>query len=317
MRVLLTGLGSIGRRHARLLEECSREIDLVAYRSGTSGSGNEFGIPEYTRLEDALDADPDIAFITNPTDKHVDTALACAKAGCDLFVEKPLSHNVVGVDELIAESRDRNLVTYVGCQFRFDPVLNAVRERLQDGELGPILSFRATAGSYLPDWRPDRDYRDTYSVDPDRGGGVVLDLIHEIDYSHWLFGPFQCTGSQIGFTDTLDIESEAIAEAIVKTSDDVIGNIHLDYCRRQPQRSLEVVCEKGTVIADLEECTLTVEYPSSTERESFDYGRDKRFRNQLEYFLKHVDAREQCENDLQEGKEVLDVALDIKGGHDE
>jgi predicted dehydrogenase len=274
-------------------------------------------MPEYTRLQDALDTDPAVAFITNPTDKHADTALACAKSGCDLLVEKPLSHNLEGVDELITVSSDRNLITYVGCQLRFDPVLNTVRERLRDGELGTALSFHATAGSYLPDWRPDLDYRDSYSADPDRGGGVVLDLIHEIDYVHWLFGPLQCTGSELMYTDTLDIETEAIAEAIVKTSDGVIGSIHLDYCRRQPRRSLEVVCEKGTLVAELEQRTLTVEYSSSTETETFDYGRDERFRDQLESFLEHVDTREACENDLQEAKEMLKVALVIKKGHDE
>jgi len=317
MRVLLTGLGSIGSRHARLLKESTRNLELIAYRSGTSGTGNELGISEYTRLQDALETDPDVAFVTNPTDKHIETALTCAKANCDLFIEKPLSHNLEGVDELISVAHERNLVTYVGCQLRFDPVLNAVRERLNNSELGTILSFRATAGSYLPDWRPDSDYRNSYSADPDSGGGVVLDLIHEIDYSYWLFGSMQCLGSEIEYTDTLDIESEAIAEAIVRAPDDILGSIHLDYCRRQPRRTLEVVCERGTLVADLEKQTLTVEYPSSTETEAFDYGRDRRFRNQLEYFLEHVGTRKACENDLQEGKEVLEVALDVKGEHDE
>ncbi|MFD1585897.1 Gfo/Idh/MocA family protein [Halorientalis brevis] len=317
MRVLLTGLGSIGQRHARLLKESSKDIELIAYRSGTSTSGNDLGIREYTRLEDALDTDPDIAFITNPTAKHVETALSCAKADCDLFVEKPLSHDLDRIDELIAIADERNLVTYVGCQLRFDPVLNATRDRLDDGELGTVISFRTTAGSYLPDWRPGRDYRDSYSADPDRGGGVVLDLIHEIDYLHWLFGPLRCIASDLGYTDTLDIESEAIAEAIVRTSDDVLGSIHLDYCRRQPRRTLEVVCENGTLVADLEDRILTVKYPSSTETETFDYDRDERFRKQLAYFLEHIDTRAACENDLREGKEVLQVALDIKRGHDE
>jgi len=317
MRVLLTGLGSIGQRHARLLKEVSRDIELIAYRSGTSALGNDLGVREYTRLEDGLDADPDVAFITNPTAKHVETALPCAKAGCDLFIEKPLSDDLDRVDDLIATADERNLVTYVGCQLRFDPVLNATRDQLAGGELGPVLSFRATAGSYLPDWRPDRDYRDSYSADPNRGGGVVLDLIHEIDYSHWLFGPLKCICCEVKYTDTLDIESEAIAEAIVRTSDNILGSIHLDYCRKQPQRTLEVVCENGTLIADLKNQTLTVEYPSSTETETFDYDRDERFRKQLSYFLKHVDTREACENDLREGKEVLEVALDMKGGHNE
>jgi predicted dehydrogenase len=300
-----------------LLKELSKDIDLIAYRSGTSALGNDLGVREYTQLEEALNADPDAAFITNPTAKHVETAFPCAKAGCDLFVEKPLSHNLEGIDNLIAVADEKNLITYVGCQLRFDPVLNATRDRLQNEDLGKVLSFRVTAGSYLPDWRPDRDYRDSYSADPDRGGGVVLDLIHEIDYSHWLFGPLRCIASDLGYTDTLDIESEAIAEAIMRTSDGILGSIHLNYCRRQPQRALEVVCENGTLITDLKARTLTIEYSSSTETETFNYGRDERFRKQLAYFLEHVERREPCENDLREGKEILQVALDVKRGHDE
>ena len=317
MRILLTGLGSIGRRHTRLLQESTRNIELIAYRSRASETGNGFGIPEYTQLQDALEADPDIAFITNPTHKHIETAMRCAKAGCDLFVEKPLSHDLNRVDKLISITEERDIVTCVGCQLRFDPVLNAAQERLQGDDLGSTISFCATAGSYLPEWRPDSDYRDSYSADPDRGGGVVLDLIHEIDYAHWLFGPLECTASEIEYTDTLDIESEAIAEAIVKGPDNCLGSIHLDYCRRQPRRTLEVICERGTIIANLEKKTLTVQYQSSTEQETFEYGRDQRFRKQLEYFLKHVDTRKACENNLQEGKDVLEIALEIRGGHDE
>ena len=317
MKILLTGMGSIGKRHAQLLRECSWDIDLITYRSDSSKSRNSFNIPEYTELEEALDTDPDIVFITNPTNQHIETALLCAKAGCDLFIEKPLSHDLENIDDLISTVENRDLITYIGCQLRFDPVLIAAQEKLQNEDLGDILSFRATSGSYLPDWRPESDYRESYSADPDRGGGVVLDLIHEIDYSHWLFGPLQATSSEIGYTGTLEIDSEALAEVLVRTSDDIIGSIHLDYCRRRPQRKLEVVCEDGTVIADIHEQTLTLEYPSSTETEKFEYGRDRRFRSQLEYFLEHVESRTLCENDIIEAKRVLQIALNIKGVIDE
>lgn len=310
MRVLLTGLGSIGRRHARLLREHDREIKLLAYRSG--GKTDESGITEYTDFQTALDADPDVAFITNPTHLHVETALQCARADCHLFVEKPVSHTMEGVDELLAEVRDRNLITQMGCQLRFDPVLNRARELLEGGGLGEPLSFRVSAGSYLPDWRPEQDYRQSYSADPDRGGGVVLDLIHELDYTYWLFGPPVRLSSELQYTDALDIDSEAIAEAILRTEDGLLGSIHLDYCRRQPQRRLEVTCEKGLVIADLEGKTVTFERPDETEVESFEYGRDRRFRSQLDAFLGNVADGTESANDLREGKEVLEFALELK-----
>lgn len=310
MRVLLTGLGSIGKRHARLLREHGREIELLAYRSG--GKTDESGITEYTDIQTALDAGPGVAFITNPTHLHVETALRCARADCHLFVEKPLSHTMEGLDELLAEVRDRNLITQMGCQLRFDPVLNRARELLESGRLGDPLSFRVTTGSYLPDWRPEQDYRQSYSADPDRGGGVVLDLIHELDYTYWLFGPPAQLSSELQYIDALDIDSEAIAKAILRTEDDLLGSIHLDYCRRQPQRKLEVTCEEGSVIADLEGKTVTVEQSDETKVKSFEYGRDRRFRAQLDAFLKNVADGTESANNLREAKEVLNFALELK-----
>ncbi|MFC6752613.1 Gfo/Idh/MocA family protein [Halorubrum tibetense] len=313
MRILLTGLGSIGRRHARILHEELDELELLIYRSGTSQSGNPFGAPEYTDLQDALAQDPDVAFITNPTHKHVETAIACARAGCHLFIEKPLSHTLEDIEKLIRIAKKNSLVTHVGCQLRFDPTLNAAREVINSEDIGDVLAFRATSGSYLPEWRPEQDYRDSYSADSERGGGVVLDLIHEIDYTYWLFDNISCVASAIAHTDTLEINSEAIAEAIMRVPGGVVGSIHLDYCRRQPKRILEVVCEDGTVIADLQEQILTVEWPSATDTESFDYERDRRFVGQLNHFIQNVRSGGKCDNDLTEAKEVLQIALDIKG----
>lgn len=316
MKVLITGLGSIGNRHARILQDDFRNVDIVAYRSGYSKRGNQFDIPEYTSLKQALHTDPDVAFITNSTHKHIDTALRCARAGCHLFIEKPLSHTLEGVDQLIAEANERNLITHVGSQLRFDPILNRVKHMISEEQLGKVISYRAIASSYLPDWRPNQDYRESYSADPDRGGGVVLDLIHEIDYTSWLFGTPSDVNFRIGYTDTLEIETEAIAEAIFLNGDDIIGNIHLDYCRRQPRRTLEVICEMGTIIADLEEGKLKVEYPSSEEISSFDYDRDQRFKTQLDYFIDRVQSKKQSDISLREGKEVLETALKIKGEYD-
>lgn len=310
MQVLLTGLGSIGSRHARLLREHDREIELLAYRS--KGETRVPGITEYTDLQTALGTDPDIAFITNPTHLHVETALQCARSDCHLFIEKPLSHTIDGVEELLAEVQDRNLITQMGCQLRFDPVLNRARELLKSGSLGEPLAFRVTAGSYLPEWRPNQDYRQSYSADPDRGGGVVLDLIHELDYAYWLFSPPSRLSSELRYTDTLDIDSEAIIEAVLTTRDGMLGSIHLDYCRRQPQRRLEVTCEEGSVIADLEAKTVTVERPDETEINSFEYGRDRRFEAQLDAFLANVENKTESSNDLREGKEVLQFALELK-----
>jgi predicted dehydrogenase len=312
MRVLLAGLGSIGRRHLRLLRARTEITDLVAYRRSATGSVD--GVTEFEELDAALATDPDVAFVTNPTHLHVETALTCARADCDLFVEKPLSHSRDRVDELGVVVDERDLVTMVGCQLRFTPVLQRVEAILAERRYGDVLSFEAYSGSYLPDWRPEQDYRESYSAHADRGGGAILDLIHELDYAHWLFGPFTDVCGRPKRVSNLDIETEDVAVMTVE-SPDLVGTIHVDYCRPTPRRTLEAVFEDAVVTADLVDQALTVETRDDTRREAFEYDRDDPFEAQLDHFLEAVARREATCNEVSEGKEVLDLALNAKASH--
>ena len=312
-RVLFTGLGSIGSRHLRLLRERDEAFEVHAYRSGSSDTSTPEGVIEHTDLEAALEANPDIAFVTNPTAKHVQTATACAKTGCDLFVEKPLSHTLSNVDKLITVAEERDLVTKVGCQLRFHPVLQRVRTVLNRGTIGKVFSFRAYAGSYLPDWRPEQDYRDSYSADSALGGGVVLDLIHEIDYCYWLFGDVAGVRAWTGQVSDLEIRSEDLAELIIETESETVGQIHLDYYRPEPRRTLEITGREGLLRADLNDQTVRYTTQDGETRDTFDVNRDDVFRAQLDDFLANVRSREPADNDLREAKEVLGIALNAKG----
>lgn len=312
MRVLVAGVGSIGRRHLRHLRERREVTEIVAYRRAIVGDID--GVREFDDIHDALDTNPDVAFITNPTHLHVETAIACARAKCDLFVEKPLSNDCEGIDELCSVADKQELVTMVGCQLRFTPVLDRVSDLVTNTEMGSVLSFETYSGSYLPDWRPNQDYRDSYSADPDAGGGAVLDLIHELDYTYWLFGPFDEICGRVGRISSLDVKSEDVA-VMTLGSDHLLGSVHVDYCRPVPRRTLEVVFDEGVVTADLIEQTVTIERRDGSETESFDYDRDDVFRRQLDYFLGAVDRRESTCNDIHEGKEVLSLALKAKSSH--
>jgi len=311
MRVLFTGLGSIGRRHARLLRDLEPDVDIVAYRTGDRPSDVD-GIAEFHDFDAALDTDPDVAFVTNPTFRHVPTALRCARAGCHLFVEKPLSHTLEGVDELIETVEHRDLVTCMGCNLRFHPSIRATRDEIENDAVGTCYSYRVHAGSYLPDWRSDRDHRKTYSAHPEEGGGVVLDLIHELDYARWLFGPVDSVDGTVHSTSHLEIQTEDVAEILFKHTSGVIGSIHLDYYRPENRRDVEITGREGILTADLIDDNVRLERGDESWTESFDVDRDKTYRDQLSYFLGHVRSGRACENDIQTGKRVLELALQAK-----
>lgn len=203
LRALIVGLGSIGQRHARNLRALlGADVELLAYRArglshviADGGATNphesvseRLAITEYATLDEALARRPDIAFVCNPTRLHLAAAQRIAEADCHLFLEKPISDTLDGVDELARTVRDRGLITVVGCQLRFHPLLRRVHAVLREGALGGVTAARIACGEYLPGWHPYEDYRTTYAARRDLGGGVILTLIHELDYAYWLFG---------------------------------------------------------------------------------------------------------------------------------
>ena len=203
MKILIVGLGGIGQRHVRNLRALLGDsVEILAYRvrrlshmvtptlqaDRTRDVEQEYGIRAFDALESALAESPGIAFIANPSSLHIPAALTCARAGCDLFLEKPLSNSLEGVAELMEEVTTRRLIAMVGYQLRFHPALRALSETVKSGVLGRLLAVRATVGEYLPGWHPYEDYRKMYASRASLGGGVVLSQIHEFDYLYSLFG---------------------------------------------------------------------------------------------------------------------------------
>jgi len=150
---------------------------------------NEPGIDHcVTSLDDALRFHPQAAVIANPASHHLDLAMPLAQAGVHLLVEKPVSSSTHRVSELIEVCRVRGITLMTGYNLRFLPSLKRFRELLEEKRVGRVLSVRAEIGQFLPSWRPGFDYRQSVSARATLGGGVLLELSHEIDYLRWLFG---------------------------------------------------------------------------------------------------------------------------------
>ena len=245
---MIAGLGSIGRRHLRNLKALGEE-DIVLYRSGRSTLQDDEleGYITETGLDAALAHKPDAVIVSNPTALHLNVAIPAAEAGCHLLVEKPISHNLERVDELLAAVKRGGGEVLVGYQFRFHPGLQAVKRWLTEGRIGKPISAHAHWGEYLPDWHPWEDYRQSYAARRDLGGGVVLTLCHPFDYLRWLMGDVVSVTSWTGQVGELDLEVEDIAEAILDFDSGAVGHVHLDYLQRPPAHRLEIVGTVGMV----------------------------------------------------------------------
>ena len=160
--------------------------------------------------------------------------------GKALFLEKPLSHDEDGVPRLVETAA--GLVVEIGCQMRAHPNLQALAARLAVGDDGPIHTFRAVIGQRLDQWRPGTDYRASYSADAARGGGALLDLVHEIDLVHWLVGPPIAVSAELAKVSTLEIAGDDLANLTLTVAGGAVGQVQLDMLSPAYRRELEIVC---------------------------------------------------------------------------
>jgi predicted dehydrogenase len=249
VKALFAGLGSIGQRHLRNLRALRGDVEVLAYRTRRlqtvvtdqlavapgADPEREYGVRVFHELEAAVAERPDVVFVCNPSALHLAVALPAVEAGVHLFLEKPVSHTLDGVADLVAAVEARGVVAAVGCQLRFHPCLRRLRDLLAGGAVGRVVAARVQVGEYLPGWHPYEDYRTGYAARRDLGGGVVLTLVHELDYVYWLFGLPRRLWAVGGQLSRLELDVEDTASVLLEYERDgrpLPVHVQMDYLQR-------------------------------------------------------------------------------------
>ena len=300
MKVLIIGLGSIAKKHIAALKKIGGTIEIFALRSSKNSSVYE-DVKNIFELEELTYIKLDFVIISSPTSKHYENIKELISLNTPLFIEKPLFHNL-DVENLISEVKNSKIKTYVACNLRFLESLNFIKNKIKNENL-KINEVTAYCGSFLPYWRANKNYKEIYSAIPELGGGVHLDLIHEIDYIYWLFGKPINVHSILTSKSTLGIKSIDYAHYNLEYSN-FNTSITLNYFRRKPSRFLELVCEKGTYKVDL--INNNVSFEDEILFESNQKALDTYY-NQLKYFIKNISNP--TFNDIEEAFEVLKICL--------
>ncbi|MDN3684015.1 Gfo/Idh/MocA family oxidoreductase [Vibrio sinaloensis] len=139
----------------------------------------------------------------------------------------------------------------VGYCLRYLPSAVKVHQLLQTQAIGTLYNVYVEIGQYLPDWRPSKDYRDSVSANANLGGGALLELSHELDYSQWLLGPLAIQFAQLRSSQELALEVEDMADIIATTESGALVNIHLDFLQRKAHRRCRFVGSQGVIEWDL------------------------------------------------------------------
>lgn len=307
MNVLFIGIGSIAKRHINNL--CSIMGDRVSITVLRSGIGKPISddikdmINRVCTSDNELDAQYDAVFITNPTSLHYDTLEKYGSLSDAFFIEKPV---FVTGEEDITEWMNADKKCYVACPLRYSNVIQWLKE---NHDFTKTHSMRVISSSYLPDWRPGTDYRETYSAHKDMGGGVSIDLIHEWDYISYLIGFPQKVQSIIEKKSNLEIDSDDIAVYLAEYPQMMV-EVHLDYFGRVPIRRLELFTDDDTIVADLLEQRVT--WLSSGRVLDLSEDRDSYQKKELQHFLDIVNGQVECDNGIEEACRVLRIARGVE-----
>lgn len=300
-KIAFCGLGSIGSRHLRNLKDILNErceiakIDWIQHEAREIPEEFIDTINDVYKYGDKIPNDYDAIFITNSTYMHKSTIELLQWHTKALFIEKPLF--AFEGEEL--EQINPDCIYYVACPIRYKKVIQYIKENIKRKD---ILSARAVCSSYLPEWRPNTDYRKCYSAIYQKGGGVSLDLIHELDYLSYLLGDIEEIYNIRRKVSSLEIDSDDISVYIARI-DNTIIQVYLDYFGRADIRKLTLFTVDDTIIIDL--LDNSIKFLKAKKQIEFQEKRDDYQKGELLYFLDILEGKKMNINDLEHANKLF------------
>lgn len=304
MKALIIGLGSIAKKHIHVLQNNFKELEIFALRSGANKEMISGVINIYSL--DELQFIPDFIIISNPTSEHLVSIEKCITFKKPLFIEKPLFNSLDGIEKVVEAVHHNNIKTYTACNLRFLQCLNFVKEYIINAK--PVINeVNAYCGSDLTGWRSGTDYKKTYSADKEKGGGVHLDLIHELDYMYWIFGKPVKSSKTLVSKSTLNINATDYANYILEYNN-FTASVILNYFRKDAKRTLEIVFSDDTWLIDLLKNNVTSMVTNKIMFTSEQKITDT-YNLQINYFINSITSAKPLMNSINESYEVLKICL--------
>lgn len=303
MKVLIIGLGSIAKKHINSLRNVDAETEIYALRSSRSNSSLE-GVTDVYSIDELNMKSIDFVIISNPTALHYQAIRQMCEFGKPLFIEKPLFCEVTDkTDALVNEMVESKQITYVACNLRFLESLQFLKKEIQGKRINEVNVY---CGSYLPDWRPNVDFRTVYSANKEQGGGVHIDLIHELDYVYWLFGKPEQTRAFFSNTSSLEISAYDYANYLWIYNQFSVSVV-LNYFRRDSKRTIEVVTDLGTYEVDVLKNMVSFDKKRIfvSKKKTIDTYDD-----QMHFFINKIMTRKNHQfNTIEEANQILKLCI--------
>lgn len=269
-------------RHASVLRDSKRDFVVFPKRTGRKTFLSQSGWPQISSWSEAVSAGATHAMIATATENHVEDIISALDSGLSVLVEKPIAASVEAASALMALDSTRKARIFCGMTLRYSDAFLHFKERLKT--VGSIHSAFVECRSWLPDWRPESDCRTSYSASLEQGG-VLRDLIHEIDYIGFSLGWPCLVRADLVNTGRLGISAEEQAFLHLVLPDGARVQVALDYLSRPARRNFYVFGSMGTLHWDAISQHVYFSGTSETESRHFPQSRDDMIRKEHDAFL--------------------------------
>jgi len=302
MKVLIVGLGSIAKKHIDAINQLVHNCEIFALRSSEKATSID-GVYNLFTIEECKAREFDFIIISNPTSEHFDSIKTLSEFNVPLFIEKPIFSSINEKTEaLVKDIVDAKIDTYIACNLRFLEALCFLKDAIKDARINEVNVY---CGSYLPDWRPNVDFRTVYSANVEMGGGVHIDLIHELDYVYWFFGEPSSTISNFSINSSLAISANDYANYLWRY-DNFNVSVVLNYYRRKAKREIEVVTDHNVYRVDL---LLNIVYKDDKVIFTHKNRISDTYLSQMRFFIDHVLLSKGTMNDINEANQILKLCM--------
>ena len=314
--IAVIGLGNIATRHRRNLKLLFPEAKLIAMSASGRVPKEPVGDSDHIAesINEIVQSEVQFAIIASPAPFHAQHAIPLIQAGIPVLIEKPVSVTQADAQALIDAEAKYQTPVAVGYCLRYLPSVQKVRQMLQEGVIGTLYNAFIEIGQYLPDWRPTKDYRETVSAKAELGGGVLLELSHELDYAQWILGSLIPRHVILRASEELGLEVEDNADLLMTTMKGAVVNIHLDFLQRKAHRKCRFIGSEGCIEWDLiqNEVVLITARDKQVIYSAPEWDKNKMYLEMVTDFIRKINGQPNQSITLQEAERTVGLIVEMK-----
>ncbi|WP_454442547.1 Gfo/Idh/MocA family protein [Vibrio bathopelagicus] len=265
-KVAVVGLGNISIRHRRNLKSLFPNVELLAMSASGRIPKEEISYSDsvVTSIDALIEANVEFVIVASPAPFHAQHSIPLIEAGIPTLIEKPVTTTIEDANAIQKAIDKYGTPVAVGYCLRYLPSTIKMKALLDSNAIGILYNANIEIGQYLPDWRPNRDYRDCVSSNKILGGGALFELSHELDYAQWLLGELELQYAILRSSKELNLQVEDMVDLLTLTESGAVANIHLDFLQRKAYRKCSFVGSEGRIEWDLINNQLTLTTRSGT-----------------------------------------------------